>query len=55
MQDQIGGSYTDQLGSSDWLGGPQNGNETPSEKKAPKGSLGAIKLEILRLENEGRH
>jgi hypothetical protein len=25
----IGGSYTDQLGSSDWLGGPQNGNETP--------------------------
>ena len=21
--------YTDQLGSSDWLGGPQNGNETP--------------------------
>jgi hypothetical protein len=32
--------YTDQMGSADWLGGPQNGSETPGhEKKAPKGSL----------------
>jgi hypothetical protein len=56
--------YTDQLGSADWLGGPQNGDEAPGEAEKTlqekpssdiSGPTGSGKVASSSSESETRH